>query len=142
MADRLLVLDTHVWVWIVTGEREALSDNAIGEIEEASHRGNLLIPAICIWELAILDARGRLTLTRPIVDWVRLALRARGVRLLDLTPEIAIASTRLPGPPHGDPADRMIIASARSVGARLATRDRRILDYAAQGHVAVLNANP
>jgi PIN domain nuclease of toxin-antitoxin system len=68
------------------------------------------------------------------------APRAPGVRLLELTPDIAIESTRLPGTPHGDPADRIMMASARLTGGRLATCDRGIIDYSTQGHLAVLDA--
>jgi PIN domain nuclease of toxin-antitoxin system len=75
-------------------------------------------------------------------DWVRLALQAPGTRLLPLEPEIAMESTRLPGSAHGDPADRMLIASTRVTGGRLATRDRRILEYAASGYVAALDMTP
>ena len=73
---------------------------------------------------------------------MRAALRAPGVTLLPLSPEIAVESTRLPGSPHGDPADRILVASARVAGARLATRDEGILRYAADGHVRVLDARP
>lgn len=136
-----LVLDTHVWLWAVEGRREEFSARAIEEIDAASRRGEILVPAICVWEVAMLEAKGRLSLSRPVDDWVRAALRAPGTRLLELSPEIAIESTRLPGAPHGDPADRMIIASARVVGGRLATRDRAIVAYARDGHVAVLDAS-
>jgi hypothetical protein len=94
------------------------------------------------WEVAMLEAKGRISLSRPVEDWVRSALRAPGTRLLPLTPEIAIESTRLPGSAHGDPADRILIASARVSGGRLATRDRGILDYAGGGHVAVVDVTP
>lgn len=137
-----LVLDTHVWLWAVSGDREALSAAAVEAIEAGAGAGGILIPAICVWEVAMLESRGRLALSRPVGEWVDAAFRAPGTGLLGLSPEIALESTRLPGSPHGDPADRMIIASARVTGARLATRDRAILEYAAAGHVGVLDATP
>lgn len=137
-----LVLDTHVWLWVVEGKRDELSSRAVEEIEAASRRGEVLVPAICVWEVAMLESRGRITLSRPLEEWVRSALRAPGVQLLELTPEIAIESTRLPGSPHGDSADRLIVASARIAGARLATRDRALLEYAAAGHLAALDVAP
>ena len=90
----------------------------------------------------MLEARGRISLSLPIEDWVMAALRAKGISLLPLSPEIAIASTRLPGNPHGDPSDRMLMASARVSGGRLATCDREILNYAGSGQLAVLDARP
>jgi PIN domain nuclease of toxin-antitoxin system len=145
MAERTpgpLVLDTHVWIWMVEGVREALSEAAIDAIEAAARDGAVRVSAISVWEVAMLEARGRISLSRPLEDWVRAALRASGVRLLPLAPEIAIASTRLPGDPRGDPADRMLMASARIAGGRLATCDRHIVDYSATGHLAVLDARP
>lgn len=90
----------------------------------------------------MLEARGRLALSRPVEDWVEDGLTAPGTQLLDLTPEIAMESTRLPGKPVGDPADRILIASARVIGARLVTRDRRIREYARDGHLSVVDAKP
>lgn len=135
-----IVLDTHVWLWVVEGETYRLAAEAVREIGEASRTGGILVSAISVWEVAMLEQRGRIALARPLADWIRAALRAPGVSFLGLTPEIAIGSTRLPGPPHADPADRILIASARAVGGRLATCDGRIIDYAKAGHVGVLDA--
>lgn len=145
MADRsgsLLVLDTHVWIWVVEGERTALSASAIEVIERAAHRGAVRVSAISVWEVAMLEARGRISLSRPVEEWVWAALHAPGVRFLPLSPEISIESTRLPRSPHGDPADRILMASARHLGGRLATCDREILNYAQGGHLKVLNCVP
>jgi PIN domain nuclease of toxin-antitoxin system len=138
----VIVLDTHVWLWMVDGERSQLTAQAIQEIDDASRRGDIVVSAISVWEVAMLEAKGRISLSRPVDDWVRSALHAPGSRLLPLTPEIAIESTRLPGSAHGDPADRILIASARVTGGQLATRDRVILDYAEGGHVAALDVTP
>lgn len=137
-----LVLDTHVWIWVVEGTRGTLSETAVETIEDAGRRGAVRVSAISVWEVAMLEARGRISLSRPIEEWVRAALRAPGIRLLPLSPEVAIASTRLPGDPHGDPADRMLVASARVTGGRLATCDQEILDYSRGGGLAVLDARP
>lgn len=138
----LVVLDTHVWLWLVEGAADRLSAAAIGEIGEASRQGAVRVSAISVWEVAMLEAKGRLSLSRPVEEWVRSALRAPGLRLLPLTPEIAVESTRLPGEAHGDPADRILIASARVTGAHLATRDRGLLDYARTGHLTVIDTTP
>ncbi len=138
---REVVLDTHVWLWLVEGAQQ-LSAAVVDQITEASQRGAVRVSAISVWEAAMLEARGRISLSRPLDDWVRAALRAPGVRLLDLSPEIAIESTRLPGGPHGDPADRMLIASARVIGGALATCDARIIEYGRSGHLSVLDGRP
>lgn len=138
----LTILDTHVWIWVVEGDRSALSAPAIEAIERAAQAGAVQVSAISVWEVAMLEAKGRISLSRTVDDWIRAALHAPGVRLLPLGPEIAIESTRLPGSPQADPADRILMASARHLGARLATCDRGILDYAATGQLNVLNCRP
>jgi PIN domain nuclease of toxin-antitoxin system len=141
-AEGGLVLDTHIWLWVVEGAHARLAASAIAEIEDASRRGQVLVSAISIWEVAMLEAKGRISLSRPLQEWVRAALRAPGISLLEISPEIAIESTRLPGTTHGDPADRILIASARVVGGRLATCDGRLIGYAEQGHLAALDCRP
>ncbi len=135
----MIVLDTHAWIWVVAGD-PALSGEARSAIEKAAAAGAVLVPAIAVWELAMLEARGRITLAKPCPEWVDDALAAPGFGLAPLTPDVAVESVRLPGPFHDDPADRMIVATARLAGARLVTRDQRILDYGARGHVAVMRA--
>lgn len=90
----------------------------------------------------MLEAKGRISLTRSLDEWVTAALRAPGTRLLELSPDIAVDSTRLPGTPPGDLADRILLASARSTGARLATCDGDLVEYGAAGHVAILDCRP
>lgn len=133
------VLDTHVWIWMLLGADDRLNPEAVDRLEEAGRTGNLLVSAISPWEVAMLEAKGRSSLSRPIASWVDAALTIPGVRLLPLTPEIAVESANLPGDPRGDPADRILIASARSVGGRLATCDRAVLDYARAGHLSVID---
>lgn len=141
MAERPLVLDTHVWIWTVEGEKRRLSARAISAIERASRGAEVLVSAISVWEVAMLEARGRISLAMAVEEWVAAALRAPGVRLLDVTPSIATDSARLPGAGAnvGDPADRLLIASARSVGGRLVTCDASIVAYGGGGHVGVLD---
>jgi PIN domain nuclease of toxin-antitoxin system len=131
------VLDTHVWIWLMEGLKSELSDATVRVIEEAGSRSELALAAISVWELGMLEARGRITLSRSMDEWVRAALTAPGLRLVDLTPEVAVESTRLPGDPPGDPADRMIIATTRVLGGTLVTCDAPILAYGAKGHLRV-----
>jgi PIN domain nuclease of toxin-antitoxin system len=137
---RTLLLDTHVWIWVVEGGHRLLSPRLLGEINDVSLSGVLLMSAITLWEVALLEARGRVRLRRPVRGWIDDVLRGPGARLLPLDPEIAVASTRLPGTPPGDPADLILMARARATGAPLVTCDGRILQYAAAGHVPALDA--
>jgi len=87
----------------------------------------------------MLEAKSRISLSRSVDEWVTAALTAPGIRMVDLAPEIALDNTRPPGLLHADPADRMIIATARVLGATLITCDEQILTYAKAGHVRVRN---
>lgn len=137
-----LLLDTHVWIWMVQNVPDRIVAHVVEEMERAAGSGGLLVSAISVWEVAMLQARGRISLSLGLDDWVRKGLTAPGVRLAELTPEILMESTRLPGLPHGDPADRMLIATARKLGTALVTRDAAILSYAREGHVSALDASP
>jgi len=131
-----VLLDTHTLVWLMEGN-DRLSASSRDFVEGAAQRGELYLSAISIWEVAMLEAKGRLTFQQDCRAWVRDVLAAPGLRLAQLTPDIAVDSTRLPGDLHGDPADRIIAATARSLGAVLVTADSRILEYARQGHLKV-----
>ena len=135
----LLLLDTHIWIWLVEGHR-SLRANARDAIRNAASAGGLRIAAITLWEVALLSSRGRIVTESPIRDWLERALAVSGAVVEPLDPEVAIESWALPGQFHRDPADRMIAATARVTGAAVMTRDRRILDYAKQGHVSAISA--
>lgn len=134
-----LLLDTHIWIWL-NNQSPELGTSAVKIIDEAGKQGRLCIPAISIWELAVMLDKRRLTLRTPIQDWVREALSQPGVELIPLKPEISIESTLLPGDLHSDPADRIIIATARVEALTLMTRDKRIIKYGQDGHVRVIAA--
>ena len=141
-ADQPLLLDTHVWIWLMEGAISELSASAITKLRAGSRTGRLMVSAISVWELAMLDAKHRITLSIDCSTWVERALTAPGIELVAISPTIAVQSTRLPGTLSGDPADAMLVATARAYGARLVTRDRRLIHYASGGHLAVLNAAP
>lgn len=134
-----LVLDTHVWFWLAIGEG-GLIGKTVDAIQEAALRSRILIPAIAVWELAMLERRGKISLDKPAKQWIQDALTAPGLTLAALTPEISVESCILPGNFHKDPADQMIVATARIERAILVTRDKRILDYGKRGYVEVLPA--
>jgi PIN domain nuclease of toxin-antitoxin system len=140
MSNGFLLLDTHCWVWAQLGMVDQLSRAAISTIRRAEQSGLLRVSVISVWELGMLEKRGRVALPSSIRRWVDEALGKSGVSLAELTPEIAIESVHLPGDLHGDPADRMIVATARILGATLLTKDRKILEYSQARHVRALGA--
>ena len=123
----MIVLDTHIWVWWVHGSGR-LTETQKETIEE-NEADVIGISAISCWEIAKLVEYGRLELPCPISEWFDQALSYPGIRVLELTPGIAIASTQLPGKFHRDPADQIIVATAREYGCPLLTADSRILNY-------------
>ncbi len=134
-----VLLDTHAWIWLMTGD-PTLRQEAVATAREAARAGGLYVSAISAWEIAMLAARGRIVLTQDPLDWVRASVARAGLLVEDLSPEVLVSSTRLPGDLQGDPADRFIVATARKLGAVLITRDRQLLAYGAQGHVVVSEA--
>jgi PIN domain nuclease of toxin-antitoxin system len=121
----VIVIDTHVWFWLLT-EPKRLSTVAAAAIDGADEVG---VPAISCWEIAMLTEKGRIGLDRPTSDWLRAALQ--GLILLPLEPEVAALAASLPL--HGDPADRLIVATALHHTAPLVTKDEAI-HRAAQVH--------
>lgn len=90
------------------------------------------------WEVGMLVSKGRLRLPEAPLAWFSRLLKRPGVQLAPMGTDILVAASFLPEPVHGDPADRIIIATARSLGLMIVTSDRAILAYAAQGHVLVV----
>ena len=132
-----LLLDTHYWIWMQLGEAEHFTQPMLTAIRQAAASGSLLVSAISVWELGMLESKGRIRLKPSCEEWVREALATPGLVLAPLAPEIALESSRLPDPFHGDPADRIIVATARRMGAQLMTRDRKLIQYGRKGHVAI-----
>ena len=123
----MMLLDTHIWVWWVD-ENLQLSQRHAQVIQDNEPEG-LGISVISCWEVAKLVERGRLQLACSMEEWMEQVVAYPGLEVLPLTPQIAIASTQLPVPFHRDPADQIIVATAREYDAPLLTVDRLILDY-------------
>lgn len=123
----MIVLDTHIWIWWVN-ESEQLPSDLEALISQHVPTG-LGVSVISCWEVAKLVERGRIELTMPVKQWLTEALSFPGVRLLELTPDIAVDSTQLPGTFHRDPADQMIVATARYHDVPLVTLDAKLLEY-------------
>ena len=123
----MIMLDTHVWVWwtidpvrLSETQRQAIASNEEDRIG---------VSAISCWEVAKLCEYGRLELPVGLSEWFQAALGYPGISLLDLTPEVAIESTSLPGSFHRDPSDQIIVATARVHQCPLVTSDDRIARY-------------
>jgi PIN domain nuclease of toxin-antitoxin system len=140
MPEPVLLLDTHVWIWIVEGMEDKLSSLCIERIRVANQQDRLLLSAISVWEVAILEMKKKISLCMSCQEWVHRGLSDYGVELADLSPEVAIESTRLPGGFHADPADRIIVATARNRNATVVTVDRAILAYSRSKHVRAIDA--
>jgi PIN domain nuclease of toxin-antitoxin system len=120
------MIDTHMWIWWVSdrgrlqrAHRQILNGSSV----------SLALSVISCWEVAKLAEYGRLQFDRPLAQWISFALALPNLELLPLTSEIAVASTQLPGSFHRDPADQIIVATARVHQIPLLTEDTRIIDY-------------
>lgn len=132
-----LLLDTCAVIWIA--ENEKLAPDAVAALDSANDTGAATyISPITAWETGMLVSRDRLKLLITPQRWFARLFDAQGVRLANMSPDLLIAASFLPGSPPRDPADRIIAATARDYGCTLITRDRLLLDYGEQGHVRVL----
>lgn len=125
----MIVLDTHVWFWWIKRSPELRPEHAEAIGSALSAGAGVGVSAFSCWEIGMLASKGRITPLPSVGAWTRGALALAGVRLLPLTPSIALASSNLPGGIHGDPADRIIVATARAHDARLPTVDAELLAY-------------
>jgi len=135
-----LLLDTHIWLWYAEGVAGRLSPAILAAIDRSRIEHRLHVNAVSVWEVGMLCAKGKISLSAPVHEWVRRTMSMPGIRLQALDAETALESTQLPGSPHGDPADRFLIAAARIHGLGLVTADKKICAYGKAGHVQVLPA--
>jgi PIN domain nuclease of toxin-antitoxin system len=124
----MIVLDTHAWLWWVSSTG-FLSETAKKVIDEAVSEKKVFISSISAWEVAVLVSRGRLKLTMSTEDWIAASEALPFFEFVPVSNFIALKSVLLPEPLHNDPADRIIIATAISLGAVLVTKDEKIRDY-------------
>ena len=124
----MIVLDTQVWVWWASAP-EKLSRKAAKLIESERRAGNILISSFSVWEVAMLVAKGRLQFALDLREWIAECEKLPGIRFMPVSNAIALASVNLPGEFHPDPADRLIVATARHLGARIVTSDSKIQAY-------------
>ena len=124
----MIVLDTHAWIWWVSTP-EFLSETAKSIIDEAVVERDIFISTISTWEIAMLVSRGRLKLTMSAGDWIAASEALPFLNFVPVSNSIALKSVQLTGALHNDPADRIIIATAVSLGAVLVTKDEKIRNY-------------
>ena len=124
----MILLDTHVWIWWLSNP-DRLSDAAALAIADAVEENGVIISSISTWEIAMLVARGRLQLTIDVRDWIRKSEGLPFVRFVPVDNTISLRSVYLPGEFHADPADRIITATALTMGIALITKDKKLRDY-------------
>ena len=126
-----MVLDTHVWLDLAAGRGRVLP-RVMRRLNRAGAGGVLYVAAITPWEVAMLARAGKLRVAGPLLEWLVGALQGTRTAVAPLEPAIAVDAVDLPAWQHGDPADRLIVATARHLGGTLVTRDTAILVYADQ----------
>ncbi len=129
----MIILDTHIWIWWV-GEHSDLTEEFRDLIYSRQSQG-IGISSISCWEIALLHSKQRLNLSVPVLQWIETSLSLPNILLIPLSPRIAVESNNLPEEFHKDPADRIIVATARVYDCPLITRDSKIIEY---GHVKLL----
>lgn len=129
------LVDTHVWIWYARGDRDRINRDVAHWLQTLDEQGALHVSVISAWEIGLLDAKGRIRLGSPIREWMDTFFQRTRFRLLSLDLPVALAANQLPGELHPDPADRLLVATARHHELTLLTEDRKILEYARQGYV-------
>ncbi len=136
--NNTIVLDTHVLLWVLL-KPEELSEKIKQQINLAQEETRLVISSISLWEIAMLQFKKRLNIYEPVKDFLESITKVNGLSINDITPEIAAESVSLMDNFHGDPADRIIVATTKCCGATLLTRDQQILTWARFGHIRTLS---
>ena len=137
----MLLLDTHAWIWSVEGDVRRIGRRARQLLSRAESEDRIRVSPASVFELTALCVADRLRLARSADRWVHDALDLTGVRLAELTPTIAVDAGNIPRSALADPMDRLLVATARHLGATLLTGDATILAYAsASGNVRVHDA--
>ena len=126
---KIILLDTHIWLWLMSGAVKAISPKLRALIDKLAPESRVRISAISAWEIGILISKNRISLGADPQEYVYRAIRDLNTGVEAITAEIAMGSAFLPEGLHGDPADRILIATAKHMGAALITHDKEILSY-------------
>lgn len=135
-----MLLDTHTLIWMVE-DHPRLGSETAKALNRAAREDRIAVSAITPWEIALLVSKKRIDLQQDPLEWVNAALSLPGMHLVPLEPGIAVTSTRLPFEMHADPADRILVATARHLGATLVTADHALLDLSGSGRFRVIDAS-
>ncbi len=128
----MVILDTHTWLFWINDSLDLLGKDALKSLKKENVLG---VSVISCWEVGMLVNKQRITLNTDIQDWIDTALSYPKIEFIDLNPQIAVLSTRLPGDFHGDPADRIIVSSALKNNCPIITKDKQIHTW---GHVKTI----
>jgi len=139
MSRHAFLLDTHVWV-LYANKTPGLKKSTIEAIDAGLESGSVLVSVISVWEIALLVRQNKLALHGGVERWIDTALAVAGLQLLPFSPQIAIESVNLPEPMHKDPADRILVASARVARLTLITSDKAVLAFSKTTGLAHLRA--
>ena len=137
--NNALVIDTHVLLWTIF-EPEQLKEDIKKHIALAQENNQLFISSISLWEIAMLYFKKRISIYEPIKAFLESIVNIHGAIIKDISPEVAAESILLADGFHGDPADRIIVATTKVHGAVLLTRDHKILSWADSCHIQYLQA--
>lgn len=135
--NNLIMLDTHVLLWVLMDSKE-IKDSVKKQIKLAQKNNKLIISSISLWEIAMLYSKKRLDVYEPIEQYLKSISQIDGMQISDISSQIAATSVSLGDDFHGDPADRIISATAKINNATLYTRDKKILAWAKMGGVKFL----
>lgn len=134
-----VILDTHVLLWSLL-KPEELTEETKSKVEQAQKNQNLLVSAISLWEIAMLSHKKRIHIFEPIKNFLSSIEEMSGINICEISAEVAAESVLLQNNFHGDPADRIIISTARVYSATLLTRDKQILQWSEYGSIKCLKA--
>lgn len=124
----MIVLDTHALLWWVNGDA-LLSKRAKSTIDKNLSDGEIIISSITAWEIAMLVKQNRLFLSMDVAGWLATVAEIEALRFVPVDIDVSLKSVDLPGVFHKDPADRMIVATARKLAVPLITKDEKIRNY-------------
>jgi PIN domain nuclease of toxin-antitoxin system len=138
-----VLIDTHIWLWYLDGATEQIATDALALLRRAVVGPGLRVSDMSVWEVGTKAAKGKLSLAPSVDAWVDRAAAQPGLTFAPLDRGALLASTQLPGVIHGDPVDRILIATASGAGIPLVTADRLIIEYAETAKsVSVCDARP
>lgn len=128
----MFLLDTHVWLWSVQGDRRRIGRRTRALLGRAEAQDAIRVSPVSVFELTALHTLGRVRLTLPAEQWIRESLQAAGIRVAELSPGVAVDAGSIPRDALPDPLDRLLVATARRLEATLLTSDARIIAYVAE----------